>query len=616
MAFTNGLSLNTLLAAVTGKGKTPAAVAKSEAKAIAAIVKKLQAFESKVEADKKATLKLVANGVSISQAFDPKSGDEPPAGGVTFLIGDRLLAPSAISLTDAAALAALKADAEAAVAGPQGARMSGKVIDGYLSGATVFIDYDGDGVRDADEPQTTTDADGDYTLVGTRPGGVLVASGGTNIDTGNPNTLVLRVAAADGQNSAATRNLTPVTTLVQQVAERAAGVGAAVTAEQLAAAEAAVKQALGLNMVQGSLLAFDPVAVVNSATTTAADKAAALEVFKAGVQIATLAVAAQAADTVAPDAAVVSRVLGALANSVAAAGPQEVGGINLADASVLGAVLQGAGVVVQPASVQQLAQANQSVDAATSTQQVATAQNAFEDAVAPTPVATPAPTPVPTPAPTPDPSGAPTPAPSPAGGGTGVPEPTPAPTPLLNTSIDNNGIVTVANGNGAINVAIGTDGIGTITRAGTSGSQQINFSTQVLATNDVNAVFNLTGSAGNDVVRFFASAGTTGVSLTGGLGAGSDTIKFYFPNETDNARDFNLQTSSGFASGTSDTLFLQLQGGNDTVRLVSPANTAINGFETLAGAGDDAATIVTSTARFAEPTNIQFVGVSADAVPF
>ena len=59
--------------------------------------------------------------------------------------------------------------------------ISGKVIDGYITGATVFMDKDGDGVLDANEVSTTTDNDGDFTLSGE---GSLVATGGTDISTG------------------------------------------------------------------------------------------------------------------------------------------------------------------------------------------------------------------------------------------------------------------------------------------------------------------------------------------------------------------------------------------------------------------------------------------------
>jgi len=65
----------------------------------------------------------------------------------------------------------------------------GVVEDGYISGATVFIDSNGNGLFDRGvDPSTTTDSNGNFTLT-TSLQGPLIAFGGTNIDTGLPNTL-------------------------------------------------------------------------------------------------------------------------------------------------------------------------------------------------------------------------------------------------------------------------------------------------------------------------------------------------------------------------------------------------------------------------------------------
>jgi hypothetical protein len=40
----------------------------------------------------------------------------------------------------------------------------GAVIDGYISGATLFLDANKNGVLDAGEPSTTTDSNGEYNL--------------------------------------------------------------------------------------------------------------------------------------------------------------------------------------------------------------------------------------------------------------------------------------------------------------------------------------------------------------------------------------------------------------------------------------------------------------------
>ncbi|MBR9789793.1 MAG: hypothetical protein GYB40_17865 [Vibrionaceae bacterium] len=44
------------------------------------------------------------------------------------------------------------------------ATMTGKVIDGYVVGATVFVDINNNGVLDADEPSAISEVGGDYTL--------------------------------------------------------------------------------------------------------------------------------------------------------------------------------------------------------------------------------------------------------------------------------------------------------------------------------------------------------------------------------------------------------------------------------------------------------------------
>ena len=41
---------------------------------------------------------------------------------------------------------------------------SGVALDGYLYLATAFIDFDGDGIQDGDEPSGSTDADGNFSI--------------------------------------------------------------------------------------------------------------------------------------------------------------------------------------------------------------------------------------------------------------------------------------------------------------------------------------------------------------------------------------------------------------------------------------------------------------------
>lgn len=94
----------------------------------------------------------------------------------------------------------------------------------------MWIDVDGDGIQDPDEPFTVSDAAGHFAIVSTASG-PLRASGGTNVDTGLANLLVL--AAPNGAGV-----INPLTSLIEALVEKEATV---------AAAEAQVEAAFGLD---------------------------------------------------------------------------------------------------------------------------------------------------------------------------------------------------------------------------------------------------------------------------------------------------------------------------------------------------------------------------------
>ena len=125
----------------------------------------------------------------------------------------------------------------------------GLVIDGYIAGATVFADTDGDGILDQGEAFTTTAADGSFTLVG--GSGSLVMFGGTDISTGLAFTGTM--SAPEGSEV-----VTPLTTLVNQLAAFLSEDPTGPTAEDVAAAEAQVLAAFGLN-AELDLSNYDPV---------------------------------------------------------------------------------------------------------------------------------------------------------------------------------------------------------------------------------------------------------------------------------------------------------------------------------------------------------------------
>jgi len=134
--------------------------------------------------------------------------------------------------------------------------LSGVAVDGYLQGATVFLDMNRNGVLDAGEPSTVTDLNGRYALdysgvTGAITGLPVVVTGGVDSDTGFAFAGKLS-APVDAAKQA--QVVTPLTTLVD-----------AMVAQGLAADVASAKQkvatALGLTVDQ---LSTDPVAAIAS----------------------------------------------------------------------------------------------------------------------------------------------------------------------------------------------------------------------------------------------------------------------------------------------------------------------------------------------------------------
>ena len=91
---------------------------------------------------------------------------------------------------------------------------SGKVAQGYVEGAKVFADLDGDGVRDSNESQGTTDSGGSYTLQADPGSWTLITSGGTFLDSKGNKVNALPMKAPAPSTSGATANVTPLTSLV------------------------------------------------------------------------------------------------------------------------------------------------------------------------------------------------------------------------------------------------------------------------------------------------------------------------------------------------------------------------------------------------------------------
>lgn len=187
---------------------------------------------------------------------------------------------------------------------------SGRVIDGYIANATVFRDLNANNIFDEGEPTVVTDATGNFSgLEGS--GGVIIATGGTDISTGKPFTGQL---SAPGDATV----ITPLTTLVQALIDQSGGTLSS------SDAGAQVAQAFGLTD-------FD----VNTTDPVASDDLAAL---KAGAQVAAIIAVAAAAAGEQNAAAASSAVAQSLAQAITA---REGGSVTL-DTQTISAALTNA----------------------------------------------------------------------------------------------------------------------------------------------------------------------------------------------------------------------------------------------------------------------------------
>jgi VCBS repeat-containing protein len=215
----------------------------------------------------------------------------------------------------------------------QSPSIEGIVADGYVAGATVFIDVNRNGQLDGGEPFTFTNGSGQFSL-NTSLTGPLLAFGGTNIDTGLANNLVL--AAPEGATV-----INPLTTLVHAL------VSDEVNAAQ---AEAQVKAALGLSLSL-DLTRLDLIAAAGSTSTdpeAVQAQQAALQAQKIAVSI------AEVLNTILENGGDQTQALGSLADIVQAG---EV--VDLTDTTILTTVITAGGVPSE--NVEQLVKETQSV---------------------------------------------------------------------------------------------------------------------------------------------------------------------------------------------------------------------------------------------------------------
>ncbi|WP_027855811.1 hypothetical protein [Marinobacterium litorale] len=138
--------------------------------------------------------------------------------------------------------------------------IEGRVIDGYIEGASIYIDSDGDGTPDPEElTDATTDNQGRFSVESNLSGSVI-AIGGTNTDTGLANNLALSAPAGAGV-------ITPITTLIDSYARQSGA--------NTEDAQEAVETLLGFS-TEADLLNYDPFQVADSEATQIQKTAAAL----------------------------------------------------------------------------------------------------------------------------------------------------------------------------------------------------------------------------------------------------------------------------------------------------------------------------------------------------
>jgi hypothetical protein len=175
-------------------------------------------------------------------------------------------------------------DAEAIqdAAGNDAANFTNMVVaDGYIRGASVYIDSNNNGQIDVgtDILAGITDQNGNIVIPGNLPTGTLLVQGGVNIDTGVPNTMLLK--GPKGSTA-----ITPLTTLIQTVVEKqvAANPNTVVDATLIQEASAKVATALGLtdSLVGNSLTNYDPIAKNNTVVQKAAAQVATIVAMASG----------------------------------------------------------------------------------------------------------------------------------------------------------------------------------------------------------------------------------------------------------------------------------------------------------------------------------------------
>lgn len=137
--------------------------------------------------------------------------------------------------------------------------LTGVVVDGYIRGATVFLDANNNGILDAGEASVTSDSTGRYSLaLAATPvqlnGAHLRATGGTDMSTGQPFTHTMSAIVEDAANKPFVP-VTPLSTVIDGIVTSSPGTS-------IAQARDALARVIGVSSV--SVLDKDPLTQVGS----------------------------------------------------------------------------------------------------------------------------------------------------------------------------------------------------------------------------------------------------------------------------------------------------------------------------------------------------------------
>lgn len=219
----------------------------------------------------------------------------------------------------------------------------GKLVDGYIAGATIFADANGNGAWDEGEAKTVTDAQGNFTLANAK--GTLIASGGIDLGTNLPFNGVM--TAPEGATV-----VNPITTLQQTLIQQGQSVDQA---------QATISKAFGISVANLDFDQRDPLEAAYEAGASAAERAEAVYMQAVAAKIQNLLVVAAQALTGAVAGLSTADAAKAAGQALADAVSHDADGVvSLADTAVLNEVLKDAAALAgataqQAASIAALA---------------------------------------------------------------------------------------------------------------------------------------------------------------------------------------------------------------------------------------------------------------------